>query len=56
MNTLLDTTPASESFPKVLRYCRRCCRETTHEIRGDDEILVCNPCLQRALDYEMDRD
>ncbi len=56
MNTLLEITPAAESFPKVLRYCPRCRRETTHEIRAGGEILVCNPCLQRALDYEMDRD
>lgn len=56
MNTSPEITPASDSFPKVLRYCSRCRRETRHEIRADGEILVCNPCLQRALDYELDRD
>ena len=56
MNTMSQTTTTSEPFPKVLRYCDLCRRETAHEIRAGGEILVCTPCLQRALDYELDRD
>lgn len=55
MNTLVPTARANV-FPKVLRYCERCRCETSHQIRAGGELLVCTSCLQRALDYELDRD
>jgi NMD protein affecting ribosome stability and mRNA decay len=49
---------ATTEYPRILRHCRRCERETPHEIRTADgmSITVCVRCVERALWYELDRD
>ena len=44
--------------PKMLRHCRHCERETTHEIHSTDgmSIAVCVRCIERARFYELERD
>ena len=51
----IETTTA---WPKTLRHCRACGKETPHQIRQGAGVVVtlCVPCLERALTYELDRD
>ena len=44
--------------PRVLRYCKLCQQETSHEIQnaGGAGVSVCVSCLARALNFELDRD
>lgn len=51
----MQTTAA---WPKTLRYCRTCHKETPHQLREGAGVMVtlCVPCLERALSYEQDRD
>ena len=46
------------AWPKTLRYCPTCQRETSHQLRQGAGVVVtiCVPCLERALSYELDRD
>lgn len=48
----------STACPKILRRCRRCERETPHEVHSVDgmNVTVCVCCVERALLYELDRD
>jgi len=52
--------PASfgDALPKTVKYCKKCQRETSHEIRGGPGVVafICIPCLSRALTYELERD
>ncbi|MBZ5577543.1 MAG: hypothetical protein LAP40_13360 [Acidobacteriia bacterium] len=43
---------------KILRFCRFCGRETTHEVRAGyaGPLLICVRCRDRALHEELDRD
>ena len=45
-------------YSRILQRCRRCGRETPHEIHATDgmNIKVCVCCVERALMYELDRD
>ena len=45
-------------LPKTLRFCKACGKETPHEVRSGCGVIakVCIPCLERALQYELDRD
>jgi hypothetical protein len=45
-------------LPKTLRFCKSCGKQTTHEVRSGAGVIatVCVPCLERALQYELDRD
>ena len=45
-------------WPKTLRYCKLCAKETPHEIREGAGVVAtfCVRCVQRALSYELDRD
>ena len=49
-------TPAGQSgpFPKTLRFCRACGRQTPHEIRPSG--LMCRACAERSVGAELDRD
>jgi hypothetical protein len=51
-----DYTLATHACPKIVRYCKTCEKETPHEIRNGVRVAVtiCIPCLERALNYEMD--
>ena len=51
----IETT---KSWPKTMRFCRICSKETPHQIRQGAGVVVtlCIPCLERALTYELDRD
>ena len=51
-------TEATTAWPKTLRYCRSCEKETPHQLRQGSGVVVmlCVPCLERALSYELDRD
>lgn len=51
-------TGTSIAWPKTLRYCQTCQRETAHQLREGAGVVVsiCVPCLERALKYELDRD
>jgi len=46
----LETGP----FPKTIRFCRICNRETTHEIKARG--LVCQKCVERSVSADLDRD
>jgi hypothetical protein len=52
--------PASlyDAVPKTIKYCKKCQRETSHQIRGGPGLVafICIPCLTRALAYELERD
>jgi len=44
---------------KILRFCRFCGRETSHEVRrgpSGSTAVVCVRCRERALLEELDRD
>ena len=58
MSTLPQPTVATQRSPRVLRLCQRCQRETPHEIHTASgvSVTICMPCLERALNYEMERD
>ena len=53
METLSEE--ASASLPRILRYCKRCQEETPHQI-DNGGLVVCLICVERALNYELDRD
>jgi hypothetical protein len=52
--------PASfhEPLPTTIKFCRFCQRETPHQVRGGKGVVavICIPCLNRALTYELERD
>ena len=45
-------------LPTMMKFCKTCQRETSHQIRTAQGavVVICVPCLSRALTYEMDRD
>lgn len=53
METPLEETPAT--LPKILRHCKRCQEVTPHEVH-DGSLVVCLSCVERALNYELERD
>ena len=50
----LQSTPTDDRLPHVLRHCPRCCITTAHEIQAG--LIVCLLCIERARNYELDRD
>lgn len=58
MSAPIRTTEITEAWPKTLRLCRTCGKETPHQLRQGSGVAVslCVPCLERALSYELDRD
>lgn len=52
------TEISSMAWPKTLRLCRTCGKETPHQLRQGAGVVItlCVPCLERALSYELDRD
>jgi hypothetical protein len=52
--------PASfhDVLPKTIKFCKACQRDTPHQIRANPgvTVVICVPCLNRALLYESDRD
>jgi hypothetical protein len=58
MQTQIEDTLIDHSGPRLLRRCSLCQGETPHEIRSAAglSVTVCLPCLERALNYELDRD
>lgn len=53
METSLGETPAS--LPRILRHCKRCQEVTPHQIHTDG-LVICLLCVERALNYELERD
>ena len=51
-------TEISTAWPKTLRYCQTCRKETPHQLREGAGVVVtlCVQCLDRALSYELERD
>jgi hypothetical protein len=51
-------TEIATTWPKALRYCQACHQETPHQLRQGAGVVatICVLCLQRALNYELDRD
>ena len=51
-------TWSGDSWPRTLRYCKVCQKETSHEIRAGARVIarMCAECLKRALDYARSRD
>ena len=45
-------------FPSTLRFCKVCEGQTPHQVRTGSGVVatICIPCLERALQYELDRD
>jgi hypothetical protein len=58
MWTWPDYQHVAPPLPTTLRHCKTCARQTPHEIRTGSGVIatICVPCLQRALQYELDRD
>lgn len=58
MSAPTRTIENATSWPKILRQCRTCGKETPHQIRqgAGVNVTLCVPCLERALSYELDRD
>ena len=58
MTARISSIESTRTWPKTLRYCRTCSKETPHQIRQGAGVVVtlCVPCLERALTYELDRD
>ncbi len=58
MSAPIRMIEATKSWPKTLRHCRTCGKETPHQLRQGAGVVVslCVPCLERALTYELDRD
>ncbi len=58
MSAPREMTQAATTWPKTMRYCRTCGKETPHQLRQGTGVVVslCVPCLERALSYELDRD
>jgi hypothetical protein len=58
MSASIGTRETTTAWPKTLRYCATCQRETAHQLRQGSGVVVtiCVPCLERALSYELDRD
>lgn len=54
MATLLQPVPADDRLPHLLRHCPRCGISTPHEIQAG--LVVCLLCIERARNYELDRD
>ena len=54
MATALQSGPTNDRLPRLLRYCPRCSITTPHEIQAD--LVVCLLCIERARNYELDRD
>jgi hypothetical protein len=49
-----EDSSANGCLPRVLLPCQRCNGTTSHEIQGG--IVVCRVCVERALNYDLDRD
>jgi len=49
---------ADTAYSRMLQLCRRCGRETAHEVQSADgiNVKVCLRCVERAMLYELDRD
>ena len=58
MTTGVPPPSANATWPRVLRYCKRCQKETPHEIHlaSGMSVTVCVPCLTKALNFELDKD
>jgi hypothetical protein len=58
MSTGLQYGSVGTPWPKILRYCKICQKETSHEIHSASGVTVtlCVRCLQDALGHELDRD
>lgn len=58
MSAPIRTTETTAAWPKTLRLCRTCAKETPHQLRQGSGVVVslCVPCLERALSYELERD
>ena len=58
MSVPIRSSETTTAWPKILRHCRACGKETPHQIRQGAGVVVtlCVPCLERALTYELDRD
>lgn len=52
MATVLQARAAS--FPRLLRHCPRCREATPHQI--SDGMVICVHCIERAVNYQLDRD
>jgi hypothetical protein len=57
----MSSWPEPVSFhepPTTIKFCKICQRETPHQIRGGEGVVavICIPCLDRALTYELERD
>ena len=58
MSAAAGPAPVEESFPKFMKFCKRCQMETPHQIRRGEGVsaVICMPCWFRAVAYELERD
>ena len=58
MSSRSEPAPLDDALPKTVKYCKKCQRGTSHQIRGGPGVglFICIPCLSRALTYELERD
>ena len=58
MGTAPETAPLGEGLAGFMKYCKTCRRDTPHRIGEGDRVIavICLPCWQRAMNYEMSRD
>jgi len=49
---------AAPPLPRTQRLCKTCGKYTPHQVRSGAGVIatVCIPCLERALQHELDRD
>jgi hypothetical protein len=58
MSSRSEPVSYHDALAKIMKYCKTCQRETPHQIRGGPGmgVVICVPCLSRALTYELGRD
>lgn len=58
MTTWPGHSSVSEPLPKTLRFCKVCQQHTPHEIRSGAGVIavICAPCLERVLNYDLDKE
>lgn len=58
MSTWHQPDSPRNELPKMIKYCKTCQRDTPHQIRAAQGavVVICIPCLNRALTYDLNRD
>jgi hypothetical protein len=54
----LEQQALAPLLPTTLRFCKVCGEQTPHQVRTGAGVVatICIPCMERTLQYELDRD